>query len=256
MLNFFRTLRKKLIMPDNVQKYLFYAIGEILLVVIGILIALQVNNWNESRRADVERDQLFKSLKDEMLTTVTRMDTAIVEAENFILNGQKLLRYLPEFADQTPLDSIRTWTSGILDLHSAEPQLTSYNEAVSSGRIGLLRNKIILEEYTQLLLSYERYKRHINIGAEMYYLGPFWEIKKEIGDIQVISPFIGKSYSPQVGLSYEMDAASFRAYVSKPIFHAAIQNILVLHNNIYSSYQGIRTHALEIIEEINRIGGD
>jgi hypothetical protein len=49
MLKFFRTIRKKLIEQDNVRKYLLYAIGEILLVVVGILIALQVNNWNEQR---------------------------------------------------------------------------------------------------------------------------------------------------------------------------------------------------------------
>jgi len=49
MFRFFRSIRKKLIEEDNVRKYLLYAIGEILLVVIGILIALQVNNWNEQQ---------------------------------------------------------------------------------------------------------------------------------------------------------------------------------------------------------------
>jgi len=49
MLRFFRTIRKKMIEQENVSKYLLYAIGETLLVVIGILIALQVNNWNEVR---------------------------------------------------------------------------------------------------------------------------------------------------------------------------------------------------------------
>ena len=57
MLKFFRKIRKKLIehpskgrTGDNVRKYLLYAIGEILPVVIGILIALQINNWNELRK--------------------------------------------------------------------------------------------------------------------------------------------------------------------------------------------------------------
>jgi hypothetical protein len=44
----FRRIREKLIASGSITKYLLYAIGEILLVVIGILIALQVNNWNES----------------------------------------------------------------------------------------------------------------------------------------------------------------------------------------------------------------
>jgi len=69
MLRFFRTIRKKLIEEDNVRKpaspagrYLLYAIGEILLVVIGILIALQVNNWNESRKAAKDEQFLLSSL--------------------------------------------------------------------------------------------------------------------------------------------------------------------------------------------------
>ncbi len=51
MLRFFRQLRKEQLMSEKTRKYLLYAIGEILLVVIGILIALQVNNWNQQRIA-------------------------------------------------------------------------------------------------------------------------------------------------------------------------------------------------------------
>lgn len=49
MLRLFRRIRQKLLTENKVSKYLLYAVGEILLVVIGILIALQVNNWNEKR---------------------------------------------------------------------------------------------------------------------------------------------------------------------------------------------------------------
>jgi hypothetical protein len=50
MPKFFHTIRKKLIEQDDVQKYMLYAMSEILLLVIGILIALQINNWNEQRK--------------------------------------------------------------------------------------------------------------------------------------------------------------------------------------------------------------
>jgi hypothetical protein len=49
IIKFFQHIRYGLINQDKVTKYIFYVFGEILLVVIGILIALQVNNWNEHR---------------------------------------------------------------------------------------------------------------------------------------------------------------------------------------------------------------
>jgi hypothetical protein len=50
MINFFRKIRKNLLMENKTGKYFKYAIGEIILVVIGILIALSINNWNENRK--------------------------------------------------------------------------------------------------------------------------------------------------------------------------------------------------------------
>jgi hypothetical protein len=52
MIKFFRKIRQNLLMKNKTGKYLKYAIGEIFLVVIGIFIALQLNNWNENRKTD------------------------------------------------------------------------------------------------------------------------------------------------------------------------------------------------------------
>ncbi|MGB5316110.1 MAG: DUF6090 family protein [Robiginitalea sp.] len=49
MIKFFRKIRQRLLTENNFNRYLVYAIGEIILVVIGILIALQINNWNQNR---------------------------------------------------------------------------------------------------------------------------------------------------------------------------------------------------------------
>ena len=55
MLRFFRNIRQKLLENGNLRKYFWYALGEILLVMIGILLALQVSNWNQNR---IEHEQL------------------------------------------------------------------------------------------------------------------------------------------------------------------------------------------------------
>lgn len=61
MLRFFRTLRQRLLPENRFSKYLLYAVGEIVLIVIGILIALQIDSWNEGRKL---KEQELKILKD------------------------------------------------------------------------------------------------------------------------------------------------------------------------------------------------
>lgn len=62
MIKFFRKVRQKLLTENNFSKYLIYAIGEIILVVIGILIALQVNNWNTERTRDNDTSKLMSRI--------------------------------------------------------------------------------------------------------------------------------------------------------------------------------------------------
>lgn len=68
MLKFFKSIRKKLIIQENTRKYLLYAVGEILLVVIGILIALQINNWNEQRKNRAYELTMLQEVKDAIET--------------------------------------------------------------------------------------------------------------------------------------------------------------------------------------------
>jgi hypothetical protein len=66
MISFFRKIRQKLLSQNRVTRYLVYAIGEIALVVIGILIALQINNWNEARKARINERTVLKNLVQDL----------------------------------------------------------------------------------------------------------------------------------------------------------------------------------------------
>ena len=75
MIKFFRKIRKRLLTENKFSKYLLYAIGEILLVVIGILIALQLNMWSDDRKAQVQFEGFTQQLNVDV-------ETAIKNAEN------------------------------------------------------------------------------------------------------------------------------------------------------------------------------
>lgn len=66
MLKFFRRIRQQFLIDNKIRKYLVYAIGEIFLVVIGILIALQINNWNEVQKVNYRVDRNLSSLAKEL----------------------------------------------------------------------------------------------------------------------------------------------------------------------------------------------
>ena len=71
MLKFFRKIRQNLIGKGDAKKYLLYAIGEILLVVIGILIALQINNWNQNRLNQIKELDYLQQLQSDLQADTT-----------------------------------------------------------------------------------------------------------------------------------------------------------------------------------------
>ncbi len=77
MLRFFRNIRQKLIQQENVRKYIWYAIGEILLVMIGILLALQVNNWNEQRKDANLTDSYLAALQEDLTLDIENFEYQI-----------------------------------------------------------------------------------------------------------------------------------------------------------------------------------
>ena len=66
MIKFFRKIRQNLLMENKIGKYFKYAIGEIILVVMGILIALQINNWNEDRKNNQSVKTSIKALLEDL----------------------------------------------------------------------------------------------------------------------------------------------------------------------------------------------
>ena len=72
MLRFFRKIRKALVPDNRFGKYFLYATGKIVLVVIGILLALQINNWNENQKKEKLKNSYINSLVNDLtLDTLT-----------------------------------------------------------------------------------------------------------------------------------------------------------------------------------------
>jgi len=140
MIKLFRHIRQNLIMENNTSKYLKYAIGEIVLVVIGILIALQVNNWNENRRSIIKKEKLLNALKIEFISNLTQLEK-VLYFDDIVLKGtKKLMSIDPENSVDITSDSMPNWLQNASFRWTFNPINGALKTGISSGEIHLIQN--------------------------------------------------------------------------------------------------------------------
>jgi len=145
VLKFFGKIRQKLISEGKLLNYLKYAIGEILLVVIGILIALQVNNWNEERKRQKEEIQYLITLRKDFKRAVQEQ----------LDHNEQLLKILSRPVGSAPKDSIvGMLRKSFIDIPFGV-QVTAYNDLVNSGKLSIIQNEDLRRAMSNFEISNE-----------------------------------------------------------------------------------------------------
>ena len=142
MIRLFRNIRQKLAAENKVVAYLRYAVGEILLVVIGILIALQINNWNETRKERIVEIKYLKNLKHDLQND----STDLVYYKNIRQGQANAAHELIQYANSNNVDAIYkldSLYSTIALWWEFVPNNNTFEELRSSGNLKLLRNDSI-----------------------------------------------------------------------------------------------------------------
>lgn len=122
-------------------KYFKYAIGEIVLVVIGILIALQINNWNEGKKERAQEQELLTQLQSEFKSNLEQLDQKTDLRNQMISASLKILNYI-DYPKTRHSDSIIKYLSLTALTPTFDPIVNDIN---SSGRIQLLQNSDLKE---------------------------------------------------------------------------------------------------------------
>lgn len=142
MITLFRRVREKMIASGSLTKYLLYAIGEILLVVIGILIALQVNNWNQNRLDSAAAANAQIRMLDDLYEELTDMELILSYIKNV---REYALRAISVFeigvlSDETSPDSFLIDLYQASQISDAQQSNSTYLELLASGKIGFIEN--------------------------------------------------------------------------------------------------------------------
>ncbi len=165
MIKFFRRIRKKLLAENRFTKYFLYGIGEIVLVVIGILIALQINNWNEDRKTAKQEIKILNELKNDLETNLNEIIETYNTTRHRELSAVLILNY---FEKAKPVDdSLKQAFENINMDGLFNIANTSYKFIESQG-INSLSNDSLRIRVTEM---YERHLRNIltreNINREI-----------------------------------------------------------------------------------------
>ena len=165
MIKFFRKIRYNLMEQNKTGKYFKYAIGEIILVVIGILIALQINNWNENRKELDQSVFYHEQLINDLEMVITSLDADISWAETVKSQINRATEVLEHsIANDTTLKILNSALGNYFRLNRQLPEITSYEEMKSSGQLYLIYNKSLRNDIASYLREHHN---TTNIYAEL-----------------------------------------------------------------------------------------
>ncbi len=139
MTPFFRKIRKKLADDNRPVKYARYAIGEILLVVIGILIALQINNWNQSKYETKEMTNYLQKIHIEIEKSIERIQRRKVEVDTLIIHNERSL-YLLNLKNKDSLVELKETLGALGTASNSSLNFPIFEEFINQGFLAKLKN--------------------------------------------------------------------------------------------------------------------
>ncbi len=181
MLNFWRKIRRKLIDEGNLKRYLIYVFGEILLVVLGILIALQINNWNELRKENSLESRIYSQLYEELVNCHKYSVEEMSDYESQIFYLHKLLSKGESLnIDSFIIESKELWPVEMFSLSYYlidftgfyDPSLNFYSSSVNDGSISMLKEKDFVYDLEEVYVKGKNrmdrlYNREIQLNQEI-----------------------------------------------------------------------------------------
>ncbi|MBC2840079.1 hypothetical protein [Robiginitalea sp. SC105] len=166
MLRFFRQIRQRLLTDNKFSKYLLYAIGEILLVVIGILIALQVNTYQENKMARSKECEYLSSLLADLTTEKNFLETYAGFDKDVIFNAEALLQAYYDRGAISVDEAFSRQLSILNNRSTFRKHNSTYMELLSTGELNLLTDQKLKQSIMLYFQTVEQYETIIRQNNE------------------------------------------------------------------------------------------
>ncbi len=242
MIKFFRRIRQELLTEHKFSKYLFYALGEIILVVIGILIALAANNWSIEQAERLQESKYLKNIKLDLEKDLGNLEYNLNFRRDKLAGTKKLISQI----NGTPVDDLTELSRNVFNTLNEErftPNNSTYTELASSGNLNLISVdsiKILLLELEELYkinafaIDHETYEYREYISKSVF---------KYTDTEKLAAIFVNGESSDQQNINRDDFDALFRS----PEYKNGLVIMNLISESFISKYQNIEEKSRKII---------
>lgn len=238
MIKFFRKIRQNLLSQGKTGKYFKYAIGEIILVVIGILIALQINNWNNERLREKDEQVIINQLIADLKESQKGLEKRITWETEMAQASAKVCHAF--WKKNPPNDSIFKHMLRPLGSFTYSPTLGTARSLINSGKINIIKSDSIKNFITTYVEKVEYKVQDIKRYEETYYRKGI-ELLKQVVPSSSLHPssyfteFLNHSSKQDNELSRDDEFRTMPNEIEKIPFEADLQS-LFNNQHIYTAY--------------------
>ena len=249
MIKLLRKIRYDLMAKNKTGKYFKYAIGEIVLVVIGIIIALQINNWNENRTKLKEEQNIIFNLNTEFKNNLIQLNTTVLYMSKTLKGLDSILQIMSKTIsfDDKPESFDRLLNHTLVDPQFS-PSSIVLKELEGSGKLAILKNKKL-----KTLL----YKWNLRIDATKVTEATNNKSYNDIFDYLKANASLRRiDYSAKVVSSQTILSQSNRHLLTDLKFENALDDHYILTSNRHRAYQKLVKVINEIIKQTESNSND
>lgn len=178
MVHFLRDLRRELFDRTRWRTYVAYAAGELLLIVVGIVIAMQIGNWNTAQQERARELTYLTNIRADLVVNVALMDRFLVERNERVAAAQRILTH---FAGK-PIEDASAFNADNINIYDWERFYlvnTTYQELIGSGNFALLSNHEIKKQLLEIEALYVKMKGeedHYRFDSETALYRPIYDL--------------------------------------------------------------------------------
>lgn len=250
MTRIYAKFRRRLLADNHFTRYLAYAAGEILLVVIGILIALQINNWNDARKDRKKELIHLANIRTDLVANIERMDEYLKVRNGYIATARRILEHF----NGKPIEDVSAFNADGLDIYNWKRfylDNNAYQDLVNSGNFSLLSNpkvKSQLLDIETLYLQMKGEEDHYRFDTETTLYKPIYEM---MDSESMIADVEHKLTGGKAGRKDAIDPRTFDAFLQSKLIKNGFVMTVLQYGTMNEQMTEMRRRCKTLIDEID-----